>query len=271
MTKTQLSILFALMGCGLVLGSALAGSDLVNSAKAQAEARRAEVDLQARQAQLDLEMYQRELRQAELDAREKALLQQLATKQSVLVELSRKRQADLEREIMLIRIGSLSLTGLLAVGGSVSLAVVIRHFSIRRDKKSLLERGSVQAYAAARMKGLEREQPIEVRRGYVLEVGVFETLPSGFRGALIRLKKLGPTRPVTFEISVYAEDMDVEPDWIQEYIYVPDNNTNVITFELTPRLIGQKEIRVEFYHQRHWLGQIRFEVEVVKAPELVQA
>jgi len=269
-TKTQLSILFALMGCGLVLGSALAGSDLVNSAKAQAEARRAEVDLQARQAQLDLAMYQLELQQAQ-HKQATVHLQELTTLQSARVKLLRERQADLEREIMLIRIGSLSLTGLLAVGGSVSLAVVIRHFSIRRDKKSLLERGSVQAYAAARMKGLEREQPIEVRRGYVLEVGVFETLPSGFRGALIRLKKLGPTRPVTFEISVYAEDMDVEPDWIQEYIYVPDNNTNVITFELTPRLIGQKEIRVEFYHQRHWLGQIRFEVEVVKAPELVQA
>ena len=70
-----------------------------------------------------------------------------------------------------------------------------------------------------------------------------------------------------FDISVWAEDMEIEPLWIRTLELDPTSDLpSLVHFELTPKAVGPKVIKVDFYYQLHWLQQITLEVEVVESP-----
>ena len=65
--------------------------------------------------------------------------------------------------------------------------------------------------------------------------------------------------------------MEIRPAWVQSYVFSWSEETSLLEFVLRPTKSGHKQVRVEFYYQRHWLAKIQFDVEVVEAQELVPA
>jgi len=67
----------------------------------------------------------------------------------------------------------------------------------------------------------------------------------------------------SFGISVWAEDMDMEPPRIRTLELEPASESPAqVQLKLVPRAVGQKVINVNFYYQLRWLRQIAFEVQV---------
>jgi tetratricopeptide (TPR) repeat protein len=141
----------------------------------------------------------------------------------------------------------------------------------RLDKiaQLLSHAGTIQAYAIARIKDHQLGQHFHLDKVYVLLAGVQSGIPEGFEGVIVSLPSQEET--IKFEIVVHAEDISIEPSWRQSLVFHRGRNGRLLEFRLIPREIGTKEIRVEYYYQRHWLAQITFEVKVVEASELVLA
>jgi hypothetical protein len=134
----------------------------------------------------------------------------------------------------------------------------------------LLPRSEVEAYAVARIRDVPDGGFLCVGKPYCLKVGVLEEVPPelAFNIASVALPSLPE---VVIEITVYAEDMDIEPSWVQEFVFRQGTESELLQFRLTPRKCGHKTIQVEFYHERHWLAMIQFDVEVVTVQEPVPA
>jgi hypothetical protein len=151
---------------------------------------------------------------------------------------------------------------------------------------------SAKTYAIARIKG-HKETPLFLNQVYLLQAGVTERVPKGFKKKPITLPD---QEIVQIDITVYADGMDIEPDFKQTLTYHHNQKTNsgvvykirkffskiprslseydkfnhfpnLLEFRLIPREVGQKQIRVEFYYEQHWLAQIKFEVELVSQVE----
>jgi superfamily II DNA or RNA helicase len=129
--------------------------------------------------------------------------------------------------------------------------------SIARDE------GTVEAYAAAHMAGLEHGNVAVVERDFSLYAGILSEIPDGFKGMPFRVRASG--KAIEFEVRVYGEDIDVWPSWTQQILFDRRKKPDLIEFRLKPRKLGNKRIQVEFYYQQHWLAQIKFEITVVKA------
>jgi hypothetical protein len=237
--------------------------------------------LEAEQARLEAQEARLEAQEAHLDAWEAGLEAQEARLEAQEARLEAE-QARLLQEHHLVIIRRRASYGVLATA-TIALGAVVALLRRTRARDALLSQAQaalqntvsalgeqVQTYAVARLEGLGREQPLELGTEYTLHAGILKTLPEGFESVPIHLV-LDSKKPIIFEISVQAEDMDIGPTWAQEFTYIPDEDAELLEFQLIPRLTGHKDIRVEFYHQRHWLTQIKFEVEVVEARELVLA
>ena len=66
------------------------------------------------------------------------------------------------------------------------------------------------------------------------------------------------------QVSVYAEDMDIKPTWVQTLELNTLNNINLLNFTLKPHQLGWKPIRIDFYHQRNWLAKVELYVFVLQ-------
>ncbi|MGK7877024.1 MAG: ATP-binding protein [Xenococcaceae cyanobacterium] len=129
------------------------------------------------------------------------------------------------------------------------------------------ETDDTKAYAIARIKDHQSGQPFYLGRIYELQAGIRSQIPSGFKGEPVQLPD--QQEAIQLEIVVWAEDMEIEPAWMQPYFFSRTEETALAEFQLKPTQSGHKQVRVEFLYQRHWLAKIEFEVEVVEAQELV--
>lgn len=120
-----------------------------------------------------------------------------------------------------------------------------------------------EVFAVARIKEHEPNQPFYIGNLYVLHAGVQTKKLEGFAEAAFSLPSTEPSIPL--EIVVHAEDIEIQPNWIQSFVFSRYELSPLISFFLKPTTLGRKQIRVEFLYQRHWLTQIRFEIEVVEA------
>jgi|GEM_PF-866728 len=127
------------------------------------------------------------------------------------------------------------------------------------------------AWGVAAIEDFEEDHTLYVNETYILTTGIgWGDVPAEFRTFAIEpisLPESVPVEPLQFDVAVWAEDMDIEPPWVRTL----ELNQNLkppclIRFKLTPRVRGQKTIRVDFYYQRHWLQQIELEVKVIKSP-----
>ena len=96
---------------------------------------------------------------------------------------------------------------------------------------------------------------------YTLRVNVSPNILSGYTPAKFGL---GENAPLSLDVTVYAQDMDIAPSY-HGMLRVQKNKAIVpVEFIVTPKRTGGKKIKVEFYHQRHWLSKIVFDLVVDK-------
>jgi hypothetical protein len=121
---------------------------------------------------------------------------------------------------------------------------------------------SAEAYAVARIRDQDEDEPFLLRKSYVLEAGLQTQIPEGFKGAPVQLPP--DEEEIEIDIVVYAEDMEIAPDLKQSYVFNRKQDSPLREFRLTPTEPGHKIIRVEFRYHGYWLTTIRFEVDVAK-------
>jgi hypothetical protein len=128
----------------------------------------------------------------------------------------------------------------------------------------------VEAYAVARIRNMPDDKLFRLNAMYHLEAGILKEIPpqSEFETASFILLSL---EEVIIDVVVYAEDMIIEPTWTQQFTFRRDEESDLLEFKLTPTKVGYREIRIEFFYQRHWLAQIKFEVAVVEVPAIIPA
>lgn len=107
------------------------------------------------------------------------------------------------------------------------------------------------------------ELPI-VGEEFALLAGILQRIPTGFVGEPIDLPDVAT---IELDVTVYAQDMTISPHWSQKLRYYAGRDSGLVEFRLCPNAVGRKEIRVEFHYRFHWLGQIKFEVEVAEQEE----
>jgi hypothetical protein len=107
-----------------------------------------------------------------------------------------------------------------------------------------------------------------VSKEYKLLAGVLSNVPPEFVGMPIQLPD---TDVVEIDVVVRTAGMEILPHWVQELRFFRSRDSGLLRFRLIPREVGQKQILIEFYYQRHWLAKIQFDVEVVETQELVPA
>jgi tetratricopeptide (TPR) repeat protein len=121
-------------------------------------------------------------------------------------------------------------------------------------------------FAAARILDHEENQPLYLDNRYTLLAGIVRDVPKLFKSSPIELTSNEDL--LQFEISVHADGMDVEPRWTQTFIFnKKQEQADMIEFNFNPQVLGQKEISVDFFFQRHWLAKIAFNVLVDQKPK----
>jgi len=119
---------------------------------------------------------------------------------------------------------------------------------------------ALQAYTIARLKDDEYGQTFYKGEIYILYAGIASKIPNNFKGKSISI----PSETANFEIAVYAEGMEIEPNRICTYKYSTREKTPLLKFKLKPIEEGNKQIRVEYYYKHHWPKKIEFECSVSK-------
>lgn len=119
------------------------------------------------------------------------------------------------------------------------------------------------AYAIATIIDSGASNTLHLHCSTTLLAGISFIIPDHFKSSVILLP--ADKDRFDFQIAVRAEDMDIDPSWMQPYTFICDKDSPLIKFTLTPRVPGVKQICVDYYYERHWLAKIEFEVEVVAA------
>jgi hypothetical protein len=126
----------------------------------------------------------------------------------------------------------------------------------------------IEAHAVARLKSVPENNQLLIGETSILEAGILKERPQvpGFETTPVNLPD---QNEVPIDITVYVEGMTINPNWIQRFTFYKkkesDKESDLVEFQLLPQTTGKKQIRVEFYYERHWLAKITFDVEVVEA------
>ena len=115
-----------------------------------------------------------------------------------------------------------------------------------------------EAFAVANVSEPTDGYAVQIGERLKLRTGVLRVLPDGYTGtsALVTMNSR------QFSIYVFAEDMEIHPQWAIN-VTISNNESELKEFTLIPLLSGDKEIRVDFYHQGHWLTHIKLKTTVV--------
>jgi len=118
------------------------------------------------------------------------------------------------------------------------------------------------AYAIAGIRKSDKSQIFLLENQIIVDAGVRQeiyNLPPQFKTKSIIL----PNRDETaFQITIHAEDMRIESDPFQTFIFNNDRDSPLVEFILIPLKSGTKYIWVEFLYKNHWLAKIVLEVTV---------
>jgi tetratricopeptide (TPR) repeat protein len=132
---------------------------------------------------------------------------------------------------------------------------------------TLLKQESYNAFAVARIKDHPVNRPFFLDKEYILQAGLLSKIPEGFTGTVVSLP--ADQESIEIEVVVHAEDMDIQPAWMQSLTFTQGEESPLLEFRLRPHKDGHKLIRVEFLYQRHWLANIQLEIDVIEVKEAV--
>jgi hypothetical protein len=100
-----------------------------------------------------------------------------------------------------------------------------------------------------------------VTKTYILEAGIQSRRLPGFESTGLILPN--DEDIIEFDITVYADGMEIEPNWTQSFTFRRYEESPLLEFTLKPIEEGLKKIRLDFFYQQHWLAKIEFAVRVV--------
>jgi len=123
------------------------------------------------------------------------------------------------------------------------------------------EKEQCAGFVVARFPDVDPGQSLHENGTYMLEVGVESSAPKGLDES--RFHKNTGKGPVTYEIMVHAEDMNVVGDWAQFYEYEPGGDSEFLSFHLQPKLPGLKRVQVDFLYNNYWMAKIEYELNVL--------
>jgi tetratricopeptide (TPR) repeat protein len=118
---------------------------------------------------------------------------------------------------------------------------------------------AVEFFAVARVAGLCKGSPLILHREHKLLVSIQRKTPAGFVGKSLQLRSSGEAE---IDVIVRATGMEILPAWAQKATCFQNRASSPLEFILIPRESSCKEIRVELYYQRHWLADIKLDIEV---------
>lgn len=118
----------------------------------------------------------------------------------------------------------------------------------------------VEAFAVAQISNYEPGEKFWLGETYTIQAGLQSTGLADFEVQPVEVPQ--GDEPLEFDLIVYAEDMEITPDWKQTHVFNRKDESPLLEFFLTPTKVGEKVIRVEFLYQLHWLATIRFDVTV---------
>lgn len=125
---------------------------------------------------------------------------------------------------------------------------------------------SVEAFTVAKIHNHQEGTPLHIRKEYQLYTGILKGPGEDFFKKSVSL----PDEDIIeIDVTVFAQDMEIAPDWFQKLYYYRDRDSGLLNFRLTPQSPGQKVIRIDFYYQRHWLQFLTIEVEVEDSQNMV--
>lgn len=124
------------------------------------------------------------------------------------------------------------------------------------NRSESLEQSPETMIAIAEIKDHAPDQPLQTGQSYFLQTG-------------IKNEGLDENDPDSIQLDavVWAEGMEISPKWVQPYILNKNQKLSLIQFQLKPTSLGSKRIRVEFYYECHWLGEVKLEAQVVEAKQ----
>jgi hypothetical protein len=131
-------------------------------------------------------------------------------------------------------------------------------------------KSKLEAYGIARLVECAPNRPLLHSHDYTLEAGISLRPLKGFAGTRIKIPRREDT--MVFDIAVFSAGIEISPTWLQTVTFEPKKKSKAtVQFTLVPREVGDLEIQVEFYYERHWLAEIEFKIEVVETQGLVPA
>ena len=140
----------------------------------------------------------------------------------------------------------------------------------REIGQDLDEKRKKQAWGIATVEDCERNNTLYINKEYTLSAGIgWGDIPASSDALVaepITLPSIVLVEPLKFDVVVWAEDMDIKPNWIETIEIDRAVPPCLVQFGVVPRSRGKKVIKVDFYYQRYWVQQIQLELNVVKSP-----
>lgn len=133
-------------------------------------------------------------------------------------------------------------------------------YCIHRIQQRLQTEDPAVTCAVASIEGHGTEKPLRINQVYTLQAGIQGYLANAFEGNRIHIRDQQDF--CKLDIVAWAEDMEIQPNWVQPYIFKQFEENDFVNFYLRPLSLGQKRIRVEYLYRRHWLGKVEFKVNV---------
>ena len=153
-------------------------------------------------------------------------------------------------------------TGQIGPVGSKPSTQLILPTSQRPMRDTSVLPAATDANAVARITDMPDDDHFRLGNTYHLEAGVLAEVSVQMRFKIAKIR-LPIRKEVSIDIVVHAEDMAVKPHWILPAVFRQKTESELAQFELVPHKTGLKKIQVEFVYERHWLGQVEFNVEVI--------
>ena len=136
--------------------------------------------------------------------------------------------------------------------------------ALTSHRKEDVKAAITEAFAFANIKDHQPNKAFQINQTYILQVGIRGEYSSNNDKSVQIFND-----PIQLQIIVWAEGIEIEPNWITTYWFSCTKENSVAEFQLKPTQTGHTKIRVEFLYQRNWLTKVELDTEVGEAPAFV--
>ena len=119
-----------------------------------------------------------------------------------------------------------------------------------------------EAFAIARIEGVEDNTPLHLATEYKLLTGISHEPLTNFT---VQKFSLPAKEEIELDVIIHAPAFSISPQRHQRLQFVRGRNSKLLEFMLVPQEVGEQRIEVRFYYQRNWLTAVILDVTVGEA------